>query len=341
MVIDVHGHVVAPPELYLYKEFLQGTRGSYGQGVSGLGRAYGRTPNVTDERAEEFAREHIKWLDEVGTDMQLISARPYGLMHSEKPSKIVYWWAQAVNNFIGQQCRMFPNRLAGMVNMPQAAGEPISNVFEEVERCVKDMGFVGVLLNPDPSEGEETTPPLSDEYWFPLYEKMVALDLPGLIHSTACKNRREPQSLHFITEESRAVLNLVDGQVFDIFPKLKIIVCHGGGSIPYQMGRFRGVYWTHRGIPGTFDEQVRRMWFDTSLYTTESVELLLKVIGPDRCLLGTERPGDGTAKDPETGRAVDDVRSVIEEFQWISAPDKKKVLEDNARSLFSRLKITA
>ena len=69
---------------------------------------------------------------------------------------------------------------------------------------------------------------MGDEYWYPLYEKLVELDMPALMHSSGCKNFRETYSNHFITEESIAVLSLLNNNVMDKFPNLNIKqeMCH-------------------------------------------------------------------------------------------------------------------
>jgi 4-oxalmesaconate hydratase len=338
-VIDVHGHVVAPQELYLYREFLIGSRGWYGRSSTALGKAYWREGVFPAELIKPHAEEHIRVLDEVGTDVQLISARPYSLMHSEKPARIVQWYAEANNNIISTICELFPNRFAGIVNLPQAYSESLEFTFPELDRCVNELtGFVGVLLNPDPSEGLTTdSPGLGDEYWFPLYEKLVAYDLPLIVHSTGCNMNRESLSLHFITEESRAVMSLVNGNVWSTFPNLKVVVPHGGGCIPYQMGRFRGVYWDNQ--EGSFDERVKRMWFDTSLYSEGALPLLFEAMGADNVVFGTERPGEGTHRKTDGGFWADDVKSQLEAMPGLSPEDLQKVLEGNARKLFTRLRV--
>jgi len=58
---------------------------------------------------------------------------------------------------------------------------------------------------------------MGNEYWYPLYEKMVKMDVPGLVHGASCKNPRESFHGHFITEESIAILSLVDSNVSRIF----------------------------------------------------------------------------------------------------------------------------
>ena len=209
LTVDVHGHIVAPAELYAYREFLIGARGHYGRRLKGFsdareGMAHGRNGVIAPEELKHFAEEHISWLDKVGTDVQLVSARPYSLMHSEKPHRIVHWWAMAVNDAIATQSEFYPKRIQGIANLPQCWGEPIETTFEELDRCINELGFVGALVNPDPSEGRAPTevPGLGDEYWYPLYEKLVHYGAPMFVHSCGCISERENQSVHFITRRA-------------------------------------------------------------------------------------------------------------------------------------------
>ena len=130
----------------------------------------------------------------------------------------------------------------------------------------KSSGFVGCLINPDPGEASGIeTPPLGDKFWYPLYEKLVELDVPGHIHSGGCRSDRLSYSLHFINEESIAVVSLLNSTVFTDFPTLKILVSHGGGAIPYQWARFEASA-IRRGIQ-RFSERMRNLWYDTVLYS--------------------------------------------------------------------------
>jgi len=60
------------------------------------------------------------------------------------------------------------------------------------------------------------------------------------------------------------------------------------------------------------------------------------MVGPDRCLFGTENPGTGTWVYPKTGRLLDDVKPLIDEIGWLTEQDKKNIFEDNARRVFTR-----
>jgi predicted TIM-barrel fold metal-dependent hydrolase len=332
MILDIHAHVCAAPELYQWKSVLMSSRG-----------AHGFSPK---RFAAEWVRDHpdtkrnLRIMDSVGTDVQFVSPRPFQLMHAEKPVKLVEAWAIANHDYIAQQVAAFPARFQGVCAFPQAAGQPISWGLGEMERCVKQLGFVGTLIDTDPGEGDNSTPTLADEYWYPLWEKMVELDIPGLIHSSGCKNGRESYSQHFITEESLAVLALINSKVFDRFPKLKIIVAHGGGSIPYQIGRWQADYVMKAG--GTVEEFNRRLkllYFDTCLHARKSLEMLIAIAGSANVLFGTENPGSGSAANPETGKSFDDIKPVIDSIESLSDADRRNIFEENARRLFPRLKI--
>src|SRR5690606_33847901 len=184
----------APVELWAYKANVLSHRGSHGRG--GV--------RVTDEqiieaahRKEAFPKGHIPLLDDHGTDLQLISPRPFQMMNSFEPGRIVHWFCEEVNTIIHRQCELIPDRFIPVAGLPQVAGEPIENVFGELERIVS-LGFKGVLLNPDPYENTGVEPPgLGERYWYPLYEKLCELDMPAHIHATGSRSDRVPYSLHF------------------------------------------------------------------------------------------------------------------------------------------------
>jgi OH-DDVA meta-cleavage compound hydrolase len=207
-------------------------------------------------------------------------------------------------------------------------------VFAELERCIKKMNFKGCLLNPDPFENNgQEAPPLGDRYWYPLYEKLCELDIPAHIHGTGSHSERTPYTLHFINEESIAVYGLVHSEVFTDFPNLKIVVSHGGGAIPYQLGRFQSGY-RHKGGGKTFLDGMKNLYYDTVLYTEDALRLLIKTVGPERCLFGAECPGVGSGINPDTGKTFDNIVPIIEKFDWLTSAQKKLIFEDNARRLF-------
>jgi OH-DDVA meta-cleavage compound hydrolase len=328
MIIDCHGHISAPAELWAYKASLISHRGAHGRGRI----AISDEELVAAANKKEMAPVgHLDMLKRNGTDMQLISPRPFQMMNSQKPGKLVHWFCEEVNNVIHRQVQLLSDRFFAVAGLPQAAGEPIENVFPELERIAK-LGFKGVLLNPDPFEnGEAEAPGMGERYWYPLYEKLCELDLPAHIHATGSQSERTPYSVHFINEETIAVYNLVNSDVLTDFPDLKIVVSHGGGAIPYQLGRFDS---SSTRSKRRFSEGIRQLYYDTVLYNEGALRLLIETVGPERCLFGAECPGVGSKINPDTGRTFDDIRGFIEGFDWLTAQQKHLIFEGNARKVF-------
>src|SRR3981081_2535533 len=129
MIIDSHGHVTAPEKLYVYKANILSHRGAHGRGSHG----------ASDEEIKAALNapvfggtSHLEQLKEVGTDMQLISPRPYQMMHSEKPDRIVRWWIEENNNVIDRQCKAPPDVSRGVGGLPQYAGVGVRHAVEEL-----------------------------------------------------------------------------------------------------------------------------------------------------------------------------------------------------------------
>ncbi len=331
MIIDCHAHVSAPAELWAYKASLLSHRGSHGRGKLNFTDDQIRAA-VESKRFEGGDKSHMAFLDEVGTDVQCVSPRPFQLMHSETP-KLVQWFHEEVNNVIHRQTLLYPKRFVGVCGLPQPAGRPLDMAIAELERCV-ELGFKACLLNPDPYENSGTkAPPMGDRYWYPLYEKLVELDVPAHIHGTGSRcPEREPYTLHFINEETTATYGLVNSSVFTDFPSLKIIMSHGGGAIPYQLGRFEAG--SARRPGPLFSEAMRNLYYDTVLYTEGAMRLLIETVGADRCLFGAECPGVGSARNPQSGRTYDDIAPIIAHAEWLDASAKAAILTENARTVF-------
>jgi len=125
-------------------------------------------------------------------------------------------------------------------------------------------------------------------------------------------------------------------RVFQDFPTLKIIIPHGGGAIPYQWNRHRGMHVKEGYEP--FEEAARRIYWDMAIYDKESMELLIRRVGVDNVLFATEMFGAVNAIDPKTGRNFEDIVPIFQSIDWLSDEDKRKITEGNARKVFSRIR---
>lgn len=329
MIIDCHAHVVAPDSLYAFRSLLLTSAGHFDPPFA-----------VDDEALAKSAAGNVALMDQVQTDVQMLSPRPFQQMHSAEPTRIVHRWISANNDVIARTCELHPTRFFGVAGLPLCAGQPVESCFEELDRAINDLDFVGVSLNPDPYEGKGFTPLLGDEYWYPLYERVAALNIPILVHSAGCENGRESYSDHFLSEEAIAALSLARSRTLKDFPELRVIIPHGAGSVPYQIGRWEAER-RLSALGGRADaapliDELRKLWFDTVLHRRASLELLMSVVGADRCIFGTERPGSASATDPETGRPFDDIKRLLEEITFLDDKSRRAIFTENPLTVFPR-----
>ncbi len=335
MIIDSHAHITGPNELYEYFRGFTNVSGAAGRGI--------RRYPIPDDLLEQSIKSHLSEVEGVGTDLQLIAPRPWAVPTAERRIGIVVSITQQVNDMVAQCVRLHPDRFAGLGALPQSPVLKPRDCIEEMERCVNEMGFVGFKINPDPGEGAAETPHMGDEYWYPIYEKMVELGTPGLIHGGLLRFSREPELGYFCQEETVAGWALLRTlKVFREFPDLKLIIAHGGGYIPYQYGRARSFRLNEierNPAAESFETSLRRLYFDTVLYDQESLELLIKIVGVDRCLFGSDKPANGSVINPKTGRSLNDIKPMLDAIEWLSDVDRRAIYEENARRIYTRLAI--
>jgi 4-oxalmesaconate hydratase len=268
----------------------------------------------------------------------IFSPRAMGMSHHIGDYSVSLAWSQMCNEMIHRVCTLYPNNFIGVCQLPQSPGVPPETCVEELERCVKEFGFVGCNLNPDPSGGHWTAPPLTDRWWYKLYEKMVELDVPAMVHvSASCNPNFHGTGAHYINADTTAFMQLIMGDLFKDFPTLKLIIPHGGGAVPFHWGRYRGLALNNKRPP--LNELMKNnVWFDTCVYHQPGIDLLTKVVPIDNILFASEMVGAVRGIDPETGQHFDDTKRYVDHAAGLSAEDRKKIFADNALRAYPRLK---
>jgi 4-oxalmesaconate hydratase len=245
-------------------------------------------------------------------------------------------WTQACNDLIKRVTDLYSENFVGVCQLPQSPGVPIAHSIAELTRCVTEFGFIGCNLNPDPSGGHWTAPPLTDRHWYPFYEKMVELDVPAMIHvSGSCNPNFHATGAHYINADTTAFMQFLEGDLFKDFPTLRFIIPHGGGAVPYHWGRYRGLADMLKR-PNLREHVMQNVFFDTCVYHQPGIDLLVKVIDLDNILFGSEMVGAVRGIDPETGHYFDDTKRYIDALP-LPAEDKRRIFEGNARRVFPRL----
>jgi 4-oxalmesaconate hydratase len=331
LIIDCHGHYTTAPA---------GHQQFRDQQLARLKDPLAPTPTRVhisdDEIRESIEKNQLRLQKERGADITIFSPRASAMAHHVGDEEVSLQWTRACNDLIKRVVDLYPQNFVGVCQLPQSPGVPISGSIHELERCVKELGFVGCNLNPDPSGGHWTAPPLTDRYWYPFYEKMVELDVPAMIHvSASCNPNFHATGAHYINADTTAFMQFIQGDLFKDFPTLRFIIPHGGGAVPYHWGRYRGLADMLKRPP--LDEHVmNNVFFDTCVYHQPGIDLLVKVIDIKNILFGSEMVGAVRGIDPETGHYFDDTKRYIDALD-IPEADKQRIFEGNARRVFPRL----
>lgn len=334
MIIDCHGHyTTAPKSLEAFRQ----------KQIAGL-----KDPKLSpakdslvisdDELRETIEGAQLRIQRERGTDMTIFSPRAGGMAHHVGNAATSALWSDICNELIHRVCTLFPKNFVGVCQLPQSPGVRPDNCIAELERCVNEYGFIGCNLNPDPSGGYWTEPPLTDKWWYPLYEKMVELDVPAMVHvSSSCNPAFHFTGAHYINGDTTAFMQFITADLFKDFPTLKFIIPHGGGAVPYHWGRYRGLA-QDMGKPTLQEHLLGNVYFDTCVYHQAGIDLLTRVIPADNILFASEIVGAVKGIDPETGHYYDDTRRYLDAVTTLSAAEKKKIFEDNVYKVYPRFK---
>jgi 4-oxalmesaconate hydratase len=333
MIIDCHGHyTTAPKQLESFRERqLAGDADAARQSTSfELG--------ITDDEIRaSLESAQLKLQRERGTDLTIFSPRASAMAHHLGDAAIGAQWTRVCNDMIQRVCSLYPQNFVGVCQLPQVPGVPPANCIAELERCINELGFIGCNLNPDPSGGYWKDPPLTDRYWYPIYEKMVELDVPAMVHvSSSCNPCFHATGAHYINADTTAFMQFITADLFKDFPTLKFIIPHGGGAVPYHWGRYRGLAQDMKRLP-LAEHLLKNVFFDTCVYHYPGIELLTKVIPVDNILFASEMVGAVRGIDPETGNPFDDTKRYIDQLSSLSAENRTKIFEGNARKVFGRL----
>ena len=331
LIIDCHGHYTTAPAAHQTFRDAQISQFEKGQSAAPL------RPDISDDEIREtIERNQLKLQRERGADLTIFSPRASAMGHHIGDEAVSQAWTEACNDLIKRVVDLYPENFVGVCQLPQSPGAPIEASIRELERCVAELGFVGCNLNPDPSGGHWRSPPLTDRYWYPFYEKMVELDVPAMIHvSASCNPNFHATGAHYINADTTAFMQFIQGDLFRDFPTLRFIIPHGGGAVPYHWGRYRGLADMLKRPP--LDEHVmRNVFFDTCVYHQPGIDLLVKVIDLNNIVFGSEMVGAVRGIDPESGHYFDDTKRYIDALD-ISQADKRRIFELNARRIYPRL----
>jgi 4-oxalmesaconate hydratase len=331
MIIDIHGHYTTEPAaMHQYRD-------KQLAGLADPARRPTSLPRFSDEELIASVQPQLDFQRQRGTDLTIFSPRASGMGHHVGTEAVGKTWTRLSNDLIHRICTLLPDNFVGVGQLPQVPGVSPANCFEEMERGVNELGFVGFNLNPDPSGGYWTDPPMTDRHWYPIYEKLCALDVPAMIHVTgSCNPNFHATGAHYINGDTTVFMQLIQGDLFKDFPELKFVIPHGGGAVPYHWGRYRGIAQDMKK-PLLTEHLLKNVFFDTCVYHQPGIDLLSKVIPVENVLFASEMVGAVKSRDPETGEYFDDTKRYVDALTGLDDKARAAIFEGNARRVYPRL----
>jgi aminocarboxymuconate-semialdehyde decarboxylase len=239
---------------------------------------------------------------------------------------------RSVNDAIADNVARHPGRIVGMGMVPL---QQVTEAVRELERIVRELDMASVIIGTNVNDKNLDEPEL-----FPFFECAQDLDVLVFVHPhevTARQRLRRYYLTNWIgnpLETSIAFASLIFGGVLERLPRLKVCFAHAGGYTPWIRGRWRHGY-SHcdRGKPEavlthSIYEYMQRCYFDTVIFDELAIEYLIRAVGSDHVVHGTDYPSD---------MGIWDQIPLINSFQSITQTDKDKILGANAATL---LKLT-
>ncbi|MHB1871904.1 MAG: amidohydrolase family protein [Steroidobacteraceae bacterium] len=332
MIIDCHGHyTTAPKALEDWRN-----RQVANLATPALGPKVAELKISDDELAESIETNQLRFMRERGSDLTVFSPRASFMAHHIGDFQTSATWAGICNELCHRVAKLFPAHFIGAAMLPQSPGVDPASCIPELDRCMREYGFVAINLNPDPSGGHWREPPLTDRWWYPIYEKMVEYDIPAMIHvSTSCNACFHTTGAHYLNADTTAFMQCVTGDLFKDFPTLRFVIPHGGGAVPYHWGRFRGLAQA-LNKPPLEEHLLKNIYFDTCVYHQPGIDLLMRVMPIENVLFASEMIGAVRGIDPRTGHHYDDTKRYVEAAA-LSAGQRRQVYEGNARRVYPRL----
>lgn len=279
---------------------------------------------------EYFARwadpkVRLAGMDAAGQNAQVVSVPSHCYMYWAEPEFSVPY-ARTVNNVLAEYCAGAPDRLFFWAHAPLNVPEEAAR---EIRRACTELGARGLVAGGANFGGLEFDDPEMDPVWAALCD----LDLPMFVHGynqsvtwgeKANEDRYETTAIVGMNyDETKCFWNIVCGGVLDRFPKLKVYITHGGGYVPYQLGRLAQ---TNQNLDVVHNKKpvldyMKNFWFDVELHELPMRQALVEVIGADRLVYGSNFGGS------------DAVRSDLTDGLKISDSDLQKIRFRNACDL--------
>jgi aminocarboxymuconate-semialdehyde decarboxylase len=289
-IIDVHTHMFTRAWL----ELLRTKGGKYSLKVRPDGKEEvfrGETPVVLPQPGHFDYELRIKAMDEAGIDMSVVSLTCPSVHWGTEETSVQA--ARESNDNMAAAQKKYPNRIRWFTSLPW---EYPARAVEELKRTC-DNGAIGVMVIANIAGRS-----LTDPFFAPIWKEIDKRALPVLVHPGEPPGADYMDmgkydlswSVGFMFDTTLCVTRMIFDGFFDLYPNLKLIASHAGGTLPYLVGRFmKGdevELPQRRKMTRSPHDYLRHIYYDCITYDLGALRYLISVVGPDRVMFGTDWP---------------------------------------------------
>jgi aminocarboxymuconate-semialdehyde decarboxylase len=271
--------------------------------------------------------KRLEDMDLMGIDIQAITPSPAQTFYSV-PADLGIETARVINDNIADICGKHPDRFVGLGTVPFQAPEL---AVAELDRLHQSLGLRGIEIATNVAGAD-----LSEPRFRPIFQRAEELGLVLFMHPTGFPEASRFRDHYFTNiignplDTTVAVHHLIFGGVLQDCPNLKLVLSHGGGFLPAYSGRIDHAASARpdtctclRHMPTTY---LKRLYFDTIVYTHHQLHYLVEQYGADHVLMGTDYPADMGEVDPV---------GFIESATQLSDTERHAILGRNAARLLN------
>ncbi|WP_462409777.1 amidohydrolase family protein [Neobacillus sp. Marseille-QA0830] len=236
--------------------------------------------------------------EKAGITHSLVSPIPQLFLY-DFPAEISADLSRVYNHSLAEWSKSAPEKLSSLGTVPLTNPELSAHILQEA----MNKGLKGAIIGPGLPGSM-----LSDEFFIPFFEEANRLKAIVFIHPLLCedprlKRRMMPNLIGVPWETTVCGTDLVLSGMVDNYPDVKILFAHGGGFLPYQIGRLDKGYEQWKLVSSNLkappSHYLKRFWYDSVLWNQNSLDFLIQTVGEDRVVPGSDYPFDLCVWPPE------------------------------------------